>query len=233
MNAPDRTRHETLIVNGAALVPDLSGAAFYPRQSTLLVADLHFEKGSALAQKGVFLPPYDTRATLARLAAAIAHYRPARVVALGDSFHDSQADFRIHASDAKTLAGIVSSVADWVWIEGNHDPAPPPRFGGRILDQFALGPLTLRHEPRPGPQPGEIAGHLHPCAKVSGRGRSVRARCFLSDGTRLILPAFGAYTGGLNVRDRAYAPCFDSAPDAWVIGRTKVYRVPGRRCLAD
>lgn len=233
MNAPDRTLHETLIVNGAALVADLSGAAFSPEHATLLVADLHFEKGSALASKGVFLPPYDTRATLVRLAGAIARYRPARVVALGDSFHDSQADFRIHGSDADTLKTLVGSVQDWVWIEGNHDPAPPPRFGGRILDQLALGPLTLRHEPQAGSQPGEVAGHLHPCAKVNGRGRSVRARCFLSDGSRLILPAFGAYTGGLNVRDRAYAPCFEARPDAWVIGRTKVYRVPGRRCLAD
>lgn len=233
MNAPGRTLHETLFVNGAALLADLSGAAFYSEQSTLLVADLHFEKGSALASKGVFLPPYDTRATLARLAQAIARYRPERVVALGDSFHDSQADFRIHGSDADTLAGLVKSVEDWVWIAGNHDPAPPPRFGGRILAELALGPLLLRHEPRTGPQPGEVAGHLHPCARVSGRGRSIRARCFLSDGNRLILPAFGAYTGGLNIRARAYAPCFETAPDAWVIGRTKVYRVPAGRCRAD
>lgn len=233
MNAPDRTLHETLVVNGAQLVADLSGAAFYPAQSTLLVADLHFEKGSAFARKGLFLPPYDTRTTLARLEAAIARHRPARVVALGDSFHDCQADFRIHGEDSCTLAALVAGVEDWVWIEGNHDPAPPPRYGGRILAELTLGPLVLRHEPQAGRQPGEVAGHLHPCARVNGRGRSVRARCFVSDGSRLILPAFGAYTGGLNIRDAAFAPCFETRPDAWVIGRTKMYRVAGKRCLGD
>ena len=214
MNAPDRTLHETLVVNGAQLVADLSGAAFYPAQSTLLVADLHFEKGSAFARKGLFLPPYDTRTTLARLEAAIARHRPARVVALGDSFHDCQADFRIHGEDSCTLAALVAGVEDWVWIEGNHDPAPPPRYGGRILAELTLGPLG-------------------PPKRMSSRGRSVRARCFVSDGSRLILPAFGAYTGGLNIRDAAFAPCFETRPDAWVIGRTKMYRVAGKRCLGD
>lgn len=222
-----------LTVNGARLALDLSGAAYCVETGTLLVADLHLEKGSALAMKGVFLPPYDTRATLKRLEQAIARFAPERVVALGDSFHDGLAQFRIHGEDADRLDALVARVADWVWIEGNHDPMPPPRFGGRVTGEMALGPLTLRHEPRAGAQPGEVAGHLHPCAKVTGRGGRVRARCFLSDGTRLILPAFGAFTGGLNLRDPAYADCFAALPDAYVIGRAKVYRVPGRRCLPD
>ncbi|WP_375283217.1 ligase-associated DNA damage response endonuclease PdeM [Marinicauda pacifica] len=220
-------------VNGVKLVADLSGVAFEPESASLLVADLHFEKGSALASKGVFLPPYDTRVTLSRLAAAIARYRPRQVIALGDSFHDSQAGQRIHASDAEALTALVTSVDAWVWIEGNHDPAPPPRFGGQVTRQMTLGALTLRHDPLPGERPGEVAGHLHPCAKVRGRAGSVRARCFLSDGSRLIMPAFGAYTGGLNLRDAAYAPCFSTPPDAWVLGRSKVVRVSARRCLPD
>lgn len=233
MTHPAPILEAALTVNGAPLALDVSGAAFCLESRTLLVADLHFEKGSALAMKGVFLPPYDTRATLQRLEAAIARFCPKRVVALGDSFHDGLAQFRIHGQDEDRLAQLVASVADWVWIEGNHDPMPPPRFGGRVTGEMRLGALTLRHEPQAGTQPGEVAGHLHPCAKVAGRGRSVRARCFASDGARLIMPAFGAYTGGLNVRDAAYAPCFAGAPDAFVIGRSRVYRVPGRRCLPD
>ena len=131
------------------------------------------------------------------------------------------------------LAALVASVEDWLWIEGNHDPAPPPQFGGEVTGLVSLGPLTLRHDPRPGPQPGEVAGHLHPCAKVTGRGRSVRARCFLTDGSRLILPAFGAYTGGLNCTDPAFAPLFDTPPQAHVIGRTKVYAIARSRCRPD
>ncbi|PWE18881.1 ligase-associated DNA damage response endonuclease PdeM [Marinicauda salina] len=224
---------ESLAVNTARIVPDRSGAALVEPCGTLLVADLHFEKGSGLAARGSLLPPYDTRATLARLADAIARLKPARVVALGDSFHDLGADGRIHEDDARTLADLVASVADWVWIEGNHDPAPPPRFGGRIVAELETGPLVLRHEPRPGPQAGEIAGHLHPCAKVRGRGRAVRRRCFVTDGDRLILPAFGAFAGGLNIRDAAYDGLFARAPEAWMIGADRVYRVPARRCVGD
>jgi len=223
----------SIAVNGERLTPDVSGAAFVPAFSALLVADLHFEKGSSYAERGRMLPPYDTRETLLRLTEVIHRRRPETVVALGDSFHDLRADGRMHADDADVLAALVRSVARWVWIEGNHDPAPPPRFGGEIVPETRLGALTLRHEPQPGPQPGEVAGHLHPCARVRGRGRSVRRRCFLSDGTRLILPAFGAYTGGLNCKDDAFAPCFERAPDAWVIGREKVYPVPARRLSRD
>lgn len=220
-------------VNGVRLAPDVSGAAWLPEPRMLLVADLHLEKGSSYAERGRMLPPYDTRTTLARLAEVIARRRPETVVALGDSFHDLRADGRMHEDDARTLARLVGSVERWIWIEGNHDPVPPPRFGGEVAAELRQGPLTLRHEPQPGPRPGEIAGHLHPCARVRGRGRSVRRRCFLSDRSRLILPAFGAYAGGLNCRDAAYAACFARAPDAWVIGRERVFPVPAGRCVPD
>jgi len=230
---PDPAADWTMTVNGARIAPDLTGAAWLDETRALLVADLHLEKGSSYAARGQMLPPYDTRTTLRRLAEVITRRRPETVIALGDSFHDLGADGRMHAEDAAALSGLVASVPRWVWIEGNHDPVPPPRFGGEVAADMRLGPLILRHEPQPGSQPGEVAGHLHPCARVRGRGRSVRRRCFLSDGTRLILPAFGAYAGGLNCRDAAYTRCFGRAPDAWVIGRERVYPVPAKRCVAD
>jgi len=215
------------LVNAVTVEPHLSGALFVPKFSALLVADLHFEKGSAYAAGGQLLPPYDTRKTIARLASAVSETRAEMVIALGDSFHDLGADNRIHDDDAETLAGLVRSVGDWIWIEGNHDPEPPARFGGRTLPEMALGGLTLRHEPLVGDAPGEICGHLHPAAKVAGRGR--RLRCFATDGARMILPAFGAYAGGLSVRDEAITSVFGRCPDAWVMGRDAVYPIPAKR----
>lgn len=214
-------------LNGVAIVPHLTGGLFVPEFSALLVADLHLEKGSAYAASGQLLPPYDTRKTIARMAEAIAHFAPESVIALGDSFHDLGADNRIHDEDADRLAALVRSVSEWVWIEGNHDPQPPARFGGITRPEMRLGGLALRHEPVPGEAPGEVCGHLHPAAKVVGRSR--RLRCFATDGARMILPAFGAYAGGLSVRDEAISSVFGRCPDAWVIGRDAVYPVPAKR----
>lgn len=216
-------------LHGQAVTPDPAGALLLDETRTLVVADLHFEKGSSYAERGQMLPPYDTRATLLRLSAAMARHRPHTVVALGDSFHDLRADGRMDEGDADMLSRLVRSVARWVWIEGNHDPVPPARFGGEVLPTLQINGLTLRHEPTAGPAPGEIAGHLHPCAKVRGKGRAVRARCFATDGTRMVLPSFGAFTGGLNVRDAAFARVFGCCPDGWVIGRTSIYAVPANR----
>lgn len=220
-------------VNGVPVLADVSGVAFVASIQTLIVADLHFEKGSSFAARGVMLPPYDTRATLARLADAMARLQPRMVVALGDSFHDQTAETRMHGEDAAFLKDLVACVERWVWIAGNHDPLPPPRYGGELAAEIELDGLALRHEPREGVSPGEVAGHLHPCARVRRSGRSVRRRAFASDGSRLILPAFGAYTGGLNVRDAAYSACFARTPDVWMLGRERVYRVPGRSVLED
>lgn len=234
MKAPaGETLEPVITVNGARLQPDVSGAALELATNTLLCADLHLEKGSAFAARGQMLPPYDTRATLTRLAGAIARLKPACVIALGDSFHDLGADGRMHEDDAKALTALVNSVARWIWVEGNHDPVPPVRFGGERRAGLQLGPLTLRHEPQAGPAPGEVAGHLHPCARINGTGRSVRRRCFATDGTRLVLPAFGAYAGGLNVRDRAFTALFERTPDAVVIGTGRVYPVPAARLRPD
>ena len=158
---------------------DLSGALFWDEQRLLVVSDLHLEKGSSFATRGVLLPPYDTLATLSRLAAVISRHNPRIVIALGDSFHDRAAHERLSADDRDAVAALQSG-RDWIWISGNHDPALPRDLGGTVADEVAIGPITFRHEPTGAH--GEIAGHLHPKARVSARGRSMERRCFASDG---------------------------------------------------
>ncbi|MEJ1969283.1 MAG: ligase-associated DNA damage response endonuclease PdeM [Rhizomicrobium sp.] len=214
-------------VNGERLMLDCAGALWWPAEGTLVFSDIHFEKGSSLARFGALLPPYDTRTTLRRMAALIARYAPARVIALGDSFHDREAADRLDAEERGMLASFVTAT-DWIWIEGNHDPQPPQWLGGTITEEIAIGGLVFRHEPSPVPQPGEIAGHLHPCATVTLRGRSLRRRCFASDGLRLVMPAFGAYAGGLDVADGAISSLFAGAFAAYMLGGRRVYAVAAR-----
>ncbi len=220
------------MLHGVAALPDVSGALWLMDHGALVVSDLHFEKGSAYAMRGVMLPPYDTAATLARLGEVIARYTPKIVVALGDSFHDGGGEKRIGEADRTTLCEMQSG-REWIWISGNHDP-DPVGLGGSCAKEISLGPLTLRHEPQTGAAPGEIAGHLHPSARVVSRAGGLRRRCFASDGSRCVLPAFGAFAGGLNLRDAAFAPLFPNAPPvAHVMGRGRVYAVPFARCLSD
>lgn len=222
-----------MIVNGAALVPDPSGALWWPGEKLLAAADLHLEKGSAFAARGQFLPPYDTAATLARLAQVIARLKPERVILLGDTFHDPRAMARIARGDVERLAALVACVPHWTWIAGNHDPAPPAGLGGQTASVAALGPLVFRHEPEAPPQPGEVAGHLHPAARLVHRGRSIRRRCFVTDGTRLLMPAFGAYAGGLDTADPAIASLFGKRFHAWMLGDGAVHAVPAKRLAAQ
>jgi DNA ligase-associated metallophosphoesterase len=187
----------------------------------------------------VLLPPYDTAATLARLGALIARYAPRLVLALGDSFHDGGGPARLADTDRATLKAMQRG-RDWIWIAGNHDPEPADNIGGRFASEFKLCGLTFRHEPG-GPigggatgETGQIAGHLHPVARVARRGRAVSRRCFASDGVRLVMPAFGAYTGGLNVRDRAFANVFETLSfTAHMLGLERVYAVAAKHCLPD
>lgn len=208
------------------------GGLWWEAGSVLVVSDLHLEKGSAYAARGQMLPPYDTRATLKRIALLADAYEPTTIISLGDSFHDRCARGRMAPEDANVLCGIISR-CDWIWIEGNHDPKPPEDLGGRTAEELKLGALVFRHEPVSGRAPGEIAGHLHPCAKVVGRGRSVRARCFASDGERMVMPAYGALTGGLNVLDAAFTAIFPNGLIAGVIWRDSVYAAAGERLVAD
>jgi DNA ligase-associated metallophosphoesterase len=221
-----------LAVAGATFVADVGGVIYWPEQGLLAVADLHLEKGSSFAARGVLLPPYDTAATLAALGTLIARYAPRTVVALGDSFHDGGGPARLADTDRATLRHLQRG-RDWIWIAGNHDPEPAINVSGRFLPMLEIGGVIFRHQPEEGAR-GEIAGHLHPVARVSRRGRSVSCRCFAGDGARLVMPAFGAYTGGLNVRDRAFARVFQTlAFTAHMLGQQRVYPVAAKNCLPD
>lgn len=211
-----------MVLNGETLVPDVSGALYWPARKTLIVADLHFEKGSRFASRGQLLPPYDTRATLAALNRAIAVRKPQRIISLGDSIDDMQAAERIDAGDVAAIRRLTDAV-DWVWVAGNHDPAPPAHWGGETVDEMTDGPFLFRHQAVSGDAPGEISGHYHPKASVSARGRRLSARCFLEDGRRLILPSFGAYTGGLDVFDPAFDGMFKPTRRVWLLGRDRLH----------
>jgi uncharacterized protein len=220
-----------LTVAGATLHADPAGALHWPEHGLLAVADLHLEKGSSFAARGMLLPPYDTAATLARLARLIAHYAPRIVVALGDSFHDGGGPARLSRDDRENLRALQRG-RDWIWLTGNHDPEPAEGIGGVFHDDLTLGGLTFRHLPIGAD--GEIAGHLHPVARVAHRGRTVSRRCFAADKTRLVMPAFGAYTGGLNIRDAAFADLFGTLKfTAHMLGEDRLYTFTAKRCLPD
>jgi DNA ligase-associated metallophosphoesterase len=226
MQPSDGTMNTTIEVNGEELLLDAAGAFYWPAEQTLVFADLHFEKGSSFARRGQMLPPYDTRATLKRIEALVSHHTPRRVIALGDSFHDREASDRLDAQDREMLMGL-GKRADWIWIAGNHDPAPPSWLGGVVTEEVAIGGLIFRHEPQVGASRGEIAGHLHPCATVTRRGRSLRRRCFVSDGARMVMPAFGAYAGGLDVREPPVRSLFAEDFLTYLLGARRVYAVAG------
>ena len=215
-------------VAGVILEAFAEGALWWGDERMLVVADLHFEKGSSFARRGQLLPPYDTAETLLRLSRLIGRLDPKIVVALGDSFHDNDGPARLSPCDRAAIAALQSG-RDWVWIAGNHDPAATG-LAGAHLDVLAIGGLTFRHQPTMGPVSGELAGHLHPSARVAGRGKSVRRRCFVGDGSRVVLPAFGAYAGGLNVLDKAFTGLFGGILIAFMIGDERVYPV-GHRAL--
>jgi DNA ligase-associated metallophosphoesterase len=189
------------------------GALYWPSQQALLVADLHLEKASWYARLGQFLPPYDSHATLTALAAEVDRTGATSLYCLGDSFHDRFGCDRLPAN-ARELLTTLTSRLNWTWIVGNHDPGFADHCGGRIADEIEIGGIILRHEAvRSEPRP-EISGHFHPKLRVHLRGRHVSRRCFVTSATKIIMPAFGSLTGGLdahhpeilrNVGDRASA----------------------------
>ncbi len=217
---------------GEDLVASAGGAVYWPARGALVVADLHFEKGSAFGAKGTFLPPYDSRSTLQRLDALIRRFEPRIVICLGDSFHDVAAGDRMEAGDFEALAALTRS-REWIWIAGNHDPALPAGLWGTLENALDVGPLHFRHEAAAGIAVGEISGHFHPKARVKSRGRTLSCRCFATDGRRLILPAFGAYTGGLNVLDVALAPILGRNLTVYALRRNAVHAVGRRSLVAD
>jgi DNA ligase-associated metallophosphoesterase len=220
-------RPSEVAIAGQRACCDQSGVLFFPDDALLVVSDLHLEKGAAFARRGSFVPPYDTAATLQRLGAMIARYRPKTVISLGDSFHDRRGASEMPAPFRGDLVMLMAG-RTWLWVAGNHDPDAPAGVPGETVKEVTWGPLMFRHQPSARPAAGEIAGHLHPCARIVQRGRSVRRRCFASDGRRLVMPAFGAYTGSLNVLDRAYAGLFSrEALTAYLLGDRGIYAIAG------
>lgn len=221
-----------ICVYGEKLIATPCGALYWRGKETLVVSDLHLEKGSHFAMRGVFLPPYDTRASLMRVARLCGRFKPRTVISLGDAFHDGAANLRMEKRDADLLASLIGA-ARWIWVLGNHDPDPPARFAGAVERSMRLGRLLFRHEPAQRPEPGEIAGHYHPVAKVRVEGRAIRRRCFAVDEDRMIMPAYGAFAGGLNILDEAYAGIFRRNLTVWLLGGEGVYPFRDDMLLPD
>lgn len=208
-----------------------SGALWAPAHQALVAADLHLEKGSAYAMRGQMLPPYDSLETLRRLQAEAAALAPRRIILLGDALHDRDAASRLPPAAVEAVEALASG-RDLVWVAGNHDPVGTGTLPGRTVEETAFDAVVLRHAPEPGPC-AEAAGHLHPAARVRDGRRSVRRRCFVTDGVRIVLPAFGAYAGGLNVRDAAFDGLFTRPPLAVALGGARVFPLAWSRLAPD
>lgn len=211
-------------LNGARLTALSEGALWWADQGLLVVSDLHLEKATSLAASGAgLLPPYDSAETLSRLTALADRIQPKSILALGDSFHDNDGPGRLPAAERAVLMRLTAN-HEWFWIVGNHDPQPDPSLGGRVLIEADFGSLLFRHEATASAA-GEVSGHFHPKAAVRVRGRRISARCFIEDGRRAILPAFGAYTGGLSVLDPVIAQHFAATFNVHLIGKSRVVTV--------
>jgi metallophosphoesterase superfamily enzyme len=209
----DDFQDQEISVCGKLFRADMSGALYWPSEDALIVADLHLEKGSSLAKRGQLVPPYDTRETLQKLATAIDRYDAGTVIALGDSLHDVEASGRIGLEELEILR-IMQDDREWIWVTGNHDPKVDERLGGSVI--------------------AEIAGHLHPAAKLSMHGYTLRRPCFVGNGRRLVLPAFGTYTGGLNILTDPFEPLFgNDGMHVWMLGQEGLYPVATRLLKED
>ena len=211
----------------AALRLESSGALWWERRRMLVVADLHLEKGAAFARRGAMLPPYDTQTTLARLE-VFDDREPTEIFVL--SLHGVLAIPGEEALDKRSVERIreLTGAVRWLWVAGNHDPAPPRGLGGEAVAMIEMDGIGFGH--MPGALAGfEVAGHLHPKARLAGEGRAVTRPCFVADPNRLVLPAFGAYAGGLDVLDPAIAGLFADGFDAFLLGERRVFRVPHHR----
>jgi uncharacterized protein len=201
------------------------GALYWPARRALLVADLHFEKGSWFAMKGQMLPPYDSIATLSALAALVTRTDAVELWCLGDSFHDSAGCERLPA-DARALLTELTGRLAWHWVTGNHDAALVDHCGGTIIDEAVVDGLVLRHEAEPGETRPELSGHFHPKLRVNVRGRQVARRCFVATETKLILPAFGSLTGGLDAHHPEIVRAVGRRAQALVALEDRLLRFP-------
>jgi DNA ligase-associated metallophosphoesterase len=207
---------------GERLMLDPMGALFWPNQRLLVVSDLHLEKGSSFARRGMLLPPWDTHATLDRLTLLLRRWSPDVVVALGDSFHDAAGSGRLPTTEVRRLVAMTDEHR-FVWVQGNHDPTPPSGLGGDWVETHTAGPLVFRHQAIGRTDPGEVVGHHHPKATIQARTGAVSRPCFVFDGRRLMMPAFGAYTGGLDVRDPAIDRLFPRGGRVFLLGKDRLF----------
>ncbi len=201
------------------------GALFWPARRALLVADLHLEKASWFAKSGQMLPPYDSIATLADLTAIVAAADAAEIWCLGDSFHDQAGCDRLPA-EARALLTALTQKTRWTWITGNHDPGIADHCGGEIVEEAEVDGLLLRHEADPGESRPELSGHFHPKLRIHLRGRLVSRRCFVATERKLILPAFGALTGGLDAHHPEIVRAVGEGAEALVPVQDRLLRFP-------
>jgi DNA ligase-associated metallophosphoesterase len=210
---------------GETFFATADGALFWPDRQALLVADLHLEKASWFALGGQFLPPYDSHATLTALAAEVERTGAQRLYCLGDSFHDRFGCDRLQPSARELLTGLTSKL-DWTWIVGNHDPGFADHCGGTIVEEAEVDGLLLRHEADPDESRPELSGHFHPKLRISHRGRQVSRRCFVATRRKLILPAFGALTGGLDAAHPEIVRAVGEPAEALVPVADRLLRFP-------
>ncbi len=201
------------------------GALVWPARRALLVADLHLEKASWFAKGGQMLPPYDSLATLADLAALVRATDAAEIWCLGDSFHDAEGVARLPAGARDALMALTTTTR-WTWIVGNHDPALADSCGGGLADEAEIDGIVLRHEAEPGETRPELSGHFHPKLRISRRGRMVSRRCFVATKNKLILPAFGSLTGGLDAGHPEIAKALGAPAEALVPLEDRLLRFP-------
>jgi DNA ligase-associated metallophosphoesterase len=211
--------------SGQELMALPQGALFWPRRRALLVADLHLEKASWFARLGQMLPPYDSLATLADLAAIAAATEAAEIWCLGDSFHDRHGCDRLPAPARAALTALTAATR-WTWIVGNHDPGFADHCGGSIALEAEVDGLVLRHEADPAEPRPELSGHFHPKLRITHRGRQVSRRCFVATQTKLILPAFGSLTGGLDAHHPEIVRAVGAGAQALVPVQDRLLRFP-------
>jgi uncharacterized protein len=211
--------------SGHALLALSRGALFWPARQALLVADLHLEKASWFARRGQMLPPYDSIATLADLTALAVATRAEEIWCLGDSFHDRFGCDRLPERARAMLTALTQETA-WTWIVGNHDLGFTDHCGGRIVEEAEVDGLILRHQARPGEARPELSGHFHPKLRISHRGRLISRRCFVATATKLILPAFGSLTGGLDAAHPEIARALGAPAEALVPVADRLLRFP-------
>ena len=210
---------------GEVVAPLACGALWWPAAQTLFVADLHLEKASHFAARGWLLPPHATADTLRALIDAVETTGARRLVCLGDSFHDAGGPDRLLPEARRALQMMVRNL-DWWWITGNHDEDAAVALGGRVLHEGRIGPLVLRHEADPADPTPELSGHFHPKLVIRHRGRHIARRCIAATATKLILPAYGAFTGGLDVADPAIAAALAAPASALVLEGGRLLRFP-------